>query len=69
MKKMLLAFAVAATISACHYGVEEAKNTLDANEQYKSDKADYSVNRANVAAEGAAPAAADTAAADTSAHK
>lgn len=58
MKKILFAFAFAATLSACHYGTEEAKNTLDDNAKYKSEQADYSVNRANVKAEeSAAPAA------------
>jgi len=63
MKKILVAFAFAATIGACHYGTEEAQKTLETNEQNKSEKADYSVNRANVKAEGAAetPAVADTA--------
>ncbi len=62
MKKILVAFAVLASLSACHYGTEEAQKTLETNEQYKSDKADYSVNRANVKAE-AAPVVADSAAA------
>jgi hypothetical protein len=51
MKKILVAFAFAASLSACHYGTDEAQKTLKANEQYKSDKADYSINRANVTAE------------------
>ncbi len=65
MKKILVAFAFLASLSACHYGTEEAQKTLETNEQYKSDKADYSVNRANVKAEVAPEAApvADTAAA------
>lgn len=64
-----MTIAVAATFSACHYGTEEAQKTLETNEQYKSDKAEYSVNRANVAAPeateapAAAPAAADSTAA------
>jgi hypothetical protein len=64
MKKILVAFAFAASLSACHYGVSEAEKTLETNDQYKSDKADFSVNRANVKAEAAteAPVAvADTA--------
>lgn len=72
MKKILVAFAFAASLSACHYGTEEAQKTLETNEQYKSDKADYSVNRANVKAEGAAeaaPVAADTAVAAAPAEK
>ena len=55
MKKLFIAIAFAATFSACHYGTAEAQKTLETNEQYKSEKADYSVNRANVTAE--APAA------------
>lgn len=48
MKKLSIAalFIAALAISACHYGQEEAKKTLERNEQYKSDKAEYSVNRA-----------------------
>lgn len=62
MKKLLIAIAFAATFSACHYGADEARKSLETNEQYKSEKAEYSVNRANVTApkEEAAPAAADT---------
>ncbi len=64
MKKLVAILAISASLTACHYGTEEAQKTLDANEQYKSEKADYSVNRANVsAAEESAPA--DTAAAST----
>jgi hypothetical protein len=50
MKKFLAILAVAGTLSACHYGTEEAQNTLKDNEKYKSDEAGYSVNRANVTA-------------------
>lgn len=50
MKKFIVAFVFAATLGACHYGNNEAQQTLEANEQYKSEKADYSVNRANVQA-------------------
>jgi hypothetical protein len=59
MKKLLIAMAFAATFSACHYGADEAAKTLETNEQYKSEKAEYSVNRANVTAskEEAAPVA------------
>ncbi|MBP7512376.1 MAG: hypothetical protein KA981_10620 [Bacteroidia bacterium] len=60
MKKILFAFAFAASLSACHYGTEEAKNTLDDNAKYKSESADYSVNRANVKAEESAAPAAET---------
>lgn len=60
MKKILFAFAFAASLSACHYGTEEAKNTLDDNAKYKSESADYSVNRANVKAEESAAPATET---------
>jgi len=64
MKKLFIAIAFAATFSACHYGTAEAQKTLETNEQYKSEKADYSVNRANVTAEEpaaeVAPATADS---------
>lgn len=46
MKKLVAAAALVATLSACHYGQNEAKETLERNEQYKNEKADYSVNRA-----------------------
>lgn len=65
MKKYILLGVLAASLSACHYGQEEAQKTLETNEQYKSDKADYSVNRANVKAEAAPEAVA--APADTTA--
>lgn len=50
MKKIVAILAVAGTLSACHYGTEEAQKTLKDNEKYKTDEAGYSVNRANVAA-------------------
>lgn len=67
MKKLLAIFIISASLTACHYGTEEAQKTLDANEQYKSENAEYSVNRANVsAADETAPADTVTAApADT----
>ena len=48
MKKFTIAalFVSALTITACHYGQNEAKDTLERNELYKGDKAEYSVNRA-----------------------
>lgn len=48
MKKFTIAalFISALTITACHYGQDEAKETIERNELYKTDKADYSVNRA-----------------------
>ncbi|MFN4083540.1 MAG: hypothetical protein ACK4K9_07915 [Bacteroidia bacterium] len=48
MKKIFLVLFVAATLSSCHYLQGEARETLETNEKYKSEKADYSVNRANV---------------------
>lgn len=70
MKKLAIAFATLSVfaITSCHYGQEEAKTTLERNEQYKSEKADYSVNRAG----GDAPkeeATAVPAVADTTATK
>ena len=46
MKKLIVSAFVLVTISACHYGQDEAKKTLERNEQYKNEKAEYSVNRA-----------------------
>ncbi len=65
MKKILIAFAFAASLSACHYGTEEAQKTIQTNDQYKTDQAAYSVNRANVSA--STPA--DTIVKDTVAKK
>lgn len=68
MKKIALVagLGLSLTFGACHYGTEEAQKTLETNKEYKEGKADYSINRANVAEpeEEAAvvPAAADTAA-------
>ena len=56
MKKILVAFAFAASLSACHYGTNEAQKTLQDNEKYKTDQAGYSINRANVTAEAPADA-------------
>ncbi len=70
MKKLLVAIAFAATFPACHYGTGEAQKTLEMNQEYKGDKAGFSVNRANVtASESNVAAPADTAVADTSAKK
>jgi len=60
MKKILVAFAFAASLSACHYGTNEAQKTIETNELYKTEQAGYSINRANVSAE-APVAPADTA--------
>lgn len=46
MKKLFAAAIVVASLSACHYGQDEAKQTLERNELYKTEKTDYSVNRA-----------------------
>ena len=49
MKKLTIALALVAGLSltACHYGVEEATKTLETNDLYKGDKKDYSTNRGN----------------------
>lgn len=49
--------ALAISLASCHYGQDEAKQTLERNEQYKSEKADYSINRAggDAKAESATP--------------
>jgi hypothetical protein len=46
MKKILAASLVIASLSSCHYGQDEAKETLERNELYKTEKTDYSVNKA-----------------------
>ncbi len=48
MKKFTISalFVAALCITACHYGQNEAKDTLERNEKYKTENADYSVNRA-----------------------
>lgn len=48
MKSYLFAalFFASMVFTACHYGQDEAKGTLESNDQYKADKADFSVNRA-----------------------
>ena len=47
MKRFLAIAIVAMTFTACHYGQDEAQKTLERNDLYKGDKAEYSVNRAN----------------------
>ena len=49
MKKLSIVLALVAGLSltACHYGQEEADKTLKANDLYKGDKKDYSTNRGN----------------------
>jgi hypothetical protein len=51
MKKIavLITLGFTLTFGACHYGAEEAKQTLETNKEYQGNKSDYSVNRANVA--------------------
>ena len=48
MKKLSIAvlFLLSMSLFACHYGQDEAKQTLERNELYKTEKADYSVNKA-----------------------
>ncbi len=48
MKKVSFAllFIAALAVTSCHYGEDEANKTLERNNLYKGDKADYSVNRA-----------------------
>jgi hypothetical protein len=64
MKKIavLLSLGLTLTFAACHYGTEEAQKTLETNQEYKNDKSEYSVNKANVAIPEESPASADTAA-------
>lgn len=69
MKKLLAIAVVALSLGACHYGTEEAQKTLETNSEYKAEKADYSVNHANVAAPEEAAPAAEAAPADTTAKK
>lgn len=46
MNKLFATLVVITSLSACHYGQDDAKQTLERNEQYKTEKAEYSVNRA-----------------------
>lgn len=64
MKKIavLLSLGFTLTFAACHYGTEEAQKTLETNQEYKNDKSEYSVNRANVAVPEESTANTDTAA-------
>lgn len=63
MKRFLAIAIVAMTFTACHYGQDEAQKTLERNDLYKGDKAEYSVNRAG----GDEVAAEETPAADSTA--
>ncbi len=70
MKKILASALVIVSLSACHYGQDEAKQTLERNELYKTEKADYSVNKAGEYGNPneTTKAVVDTLAADTSNH-
>jgi hypothetical protein len=46
MKKLAIVLLSAVSLAACHYGENEAKQTLQRNEEYKSEKTDYSINKA-----------------------
>jgi len=68
MKKIALTIfsfvAFSFLLASCHYGENEAKETIKRNEQYKSEKLEYSINRADAdspkAEVAATPAIADT---------
>ena len=47
MKKFFAIAFVTVCLSSCHYGKADAQKTIDANEQYKNEKSDYSTNRGN----------------------
>jgi hypothetical protein len=72
MKKFLAVAFVAVSLTACHYGQEDAQKTLEANEKYKTDKAEFSTNRGNdgVATEETVAATTDSTASvsDTTTH-
>ncbi len=46
MKKLLASAIVIASLTSCHFRQEEAKETLERNELYKTEKAEFSVHRA-----------------------
>jgi hypothetical protein len=69
MKKLAIVALSVFALTACHYGEEEAKNTLKRNEEYKGDKAGYSVNRAGGDAPKEEKADTTAAVADTTAKK
>lgn len=46
MKKLVVSAFVIASLASCHYGQEDAKKTLERNEKYKNENAEFSVNRA-----------------------
>ena len=47
MKKIFAIAFVTVSLASCHYGKADAQKTLDANDQYKNEKSDYSTNRGN----------------------
>ncbi len=47
MKKFFAIAFVTVSLASCHYGKGDAQKTIDANEQYKNEKSDYSTNRGN----------------------
>jgi len=47
MKKFFAIALVTVCLSSCHYGKADAQKTIDANEQYKNERSDYSTNRGN----------------------
>lgn len=67
MKKIFAIALVIVSLTACHYGQEDAHKTLDANEQYKTEKAEYSTNRGNDGTVAETPVADSTVVADTTA--
>ncbi|MES2689504.1 MAG: hypothetical protein V4658_03830 [Bacteroidota bacterium] len=61
MKKLVVSAFVIASLASCHYGQDDAKKTLERNEEYKNENADFSVNRAGAYSyEGQEKKAADT---------
>lgn len=62
MKKLIASAFVIASLSSCHYGQDEAKKTLERNEKYKNEKAEFSVNRAGEYAKEGETKVVDTAA-------
>lgn len=46
MKKLLVSAIVIASLTSCHFRQDEAKETLERNEIYKTEKAEFSVHRA-----------------------
>lgn len=63
MKKLIASAFVIASLTSCHYGQDEAKKTLERNEKYKNENAEFSVNRAGEYAKEGGNKTADTTAA------